>query len=135
MDGRLRSRCRSARGAEGLQGAVLFRLSGALSLLWLMLVAETVQNKDVAILHEPSKTLIEADLLFNIPAQEQLPEGKKGFLPMSLIKSFSPYTAFHRVRPPLARPSRARLTCEQRFLWYAVSDRKCVTYSFHSVPR
>ncbi|THH13984.1 hypothetical protein EW146_g6295 [Bondarzewia mesenterica] len=29
------------------------------------------KNKDVAFLHEPSKTLVEADLLFNMPAIEQ----------------------------------------------------------------
>ncbi|KAG9080746.1 hypothetical protein FRC06_006200 [Ceratobasidium sp. 370] len=34
------------------------------------------QNQDVAFLHAPSKTLIEADLLFNLPATEQYANSK-----------------------------------------------------------
>lgn len=30
------------------------------------------RNKDVAFLHVPSRTLIQADLLFNLPATEQV---------------------------------------------------------------
>jgi len=30
------------------------------------------RNKDVAFLHKPSKSLIEADLLLNLPANEQV---------------------------------------------------------------
>ncbi|KIY74114.1 hypothetical protein CYLTODRAFT_416374 [Cylindrobasidium torrendii FP15055 ss-10] len=51
-------------------------------------------NKDVAFLHKASKTLIEADLLFNLPAKEQYSKTKSsGSFP--LFKNLNPYHNFH----------------------------------------
>lgn len=49
--------------------------------------------KDVAFLHIPSKTLVEADLLFNLPGKEQY-SNKGGKFPG--ISSLSPYGWFHQ---------------------------------------
>jgi len=52
-------------------------------------------KKDVAWLHKPSKTLIVADLIFNLPANEQYSKSKRrktGFL----TKKLNPYTEFHK---------------------------------------
>jgi len=41
------------------------------------------KNKDVAFLHSASKTLVQADLLFNLPAKEQYSKtGQSGELPI-----------------------------------------------------
>jgi len=54
------------------------------------------RNKDVAFLHSPSKTLIVADLIFNLPATEQYSESCIGSgLPL-VSRWLNPYTAFHR---------------------------------------
>ncbi|KZO89969.1 hypothetical protein CALVIDRAFT_551709 [Calocera viscosa TUFC12733] len=53
-------------------------------------------NQDVAFLHAPSKTLIEADLLFNLPAKEQYSKTKS---PNSLAiqwSGFGPDSALHK---------------------------------------
>lgn len=53
------------------------------------------KNKDVAFLHKPSKTLIEADLLFNMPALEQYSRSWfSGRIPF--IGNIDPYTAAHK---------------------------------------
>jgi len=52
-------------------------------------------KKDVAWLHKPTKTLIVADLIFNLPATEQFSLSKRrktGFL----TKKLRPYTEFHK---------------------------------------
>ncbi|KAH9941107.1 uncharacterized protein BXZ73DRAFT_98318 [Epithele typhae] len=52
------------------------------------------KNKDVAFFHEASKTLIEADLLFNLPAKEQYSlTGSSGKFP--IFKNLHPYNKFH----------------------------------------
>jgi len=59
-------------------------------------------NKDVAFLHTESKSMINADLLFNLPATEQFSKAKTApwFLRSS---SFSPWSTFHK-----------------RFAWYMI---------------
>ncbi|KAH8817595.1 hypothetical protein DL96DRAFT_391629 [Flagelloscypha sp. PMI_526] len=50
-------------------------------------------NRDIAFLHKPSETMIEADLLFNLPAKEQY--DKVPSKPLSL--GFGPYHWFHGI--------------------------------------
>jgi len=55
------------------------------------------KNKDVAFCHKASKTLIEADLLFNLPPHEQYSKSKLsavGWLP--ILSYIAPFTATHR---------------------------------------
>ena len=64
-------------------------------------------NADVAFLHIPSKTLIQADLLFNLPATEQYSQRKtsgRGWVPGYLVNSWNPYGGLHKtlVNGPLA---------------------------------
>ncbi|KAF8489727.1 hypothetical protein F5888DRAFT_1155302 [Russula emetica] len=56
------------------------------------------KNKDVAFLHAPSKTLIVADLIFNLPATEQYSKSwmGSGFPPFSRFIRLNPYEAIHR---------------------------------------
>lgn len=62
----------------------------------------TFANKDVAFLHKDSKTLITADLLFNLPCNQQYrntPSGKAtSWIPgvIWFSKLFNPYAAFHK---------------------------------------
>lgn len=54
-------------------------------------------NKDIAFLHVPSKTLLEADLLFNLPAKEQYSKSKEpseNFA--SWFAPLKPEAMFHR---------------------------------------
>ncbi|KAG8985675.1 hypothetical protein FRB94_001934 [Tulasnella sp. JGI-2019a] len=54
-------------------------------------------NKDVAFLHVPSKTLIEADLLFNFPPLEQYSKSKEsGRTWVPLIGSLNPWKGIHK---------------------------------------
>lgn len=54
------------------------------------------KNKDVAFLHIPSKTLIEADLLFNLPATEQYSKTvKSGRIPILGTGGFYPGSWIH----------------------------------------
>lgn len=53
-------------------------------------------NKDVAFLHAPSKTLIEADLIFNLPAKEQYSNTtSSGRLPI-VGDLLTPFTIMHK---------------------------------------
>jgi hypothetical protein len=56
------------------------------------------KNKDIAFLHAPSKTLLVADLIFNLPATEQYSESwtGSGFPLFSHFIRLNPYTTFHR---------------------------------------
>ncbi|KAH9992352.1 hypothetical protein BJV77DRAFT_1003374 [Russula vinacea] len=56
------------------------------------------KNKDVAFLHAPSKTLMVADLIFNLPAMEQYSESwmGSGFPVISQFVRLNPYTTIHR---------------------------------------
>jgi hypothetical protein len=47
-------------------------------------------NKEVAVLHIPSRTLIQADLIFNLPCTEQYAKAHssgKAFFPLSIFQS------------------------------------------------
>ncbi|PWZ00661.1 hypothetical protein BCV70DRAFT_199928 [Testicularia cyperi] len=63
----------------------------------------TFANKDVAFLHKDSKTLITADLLFNLPCHQQYrntPAGRATSWIPGIIwfsKLFNPYTSFHKM--------------------------------------
>lgn len=65
-------------------------------------------NKELVFLHKPSRTLIEADLLFNLPATEQY--SKSGVDPHSgiLTKLFGGIMN-----------TRGNMIWQKRFLWYA----------------
>ncbi len=69
-------------------------------------------NKDLVFLHKPTRTLIEADLLFNLPATEQyskVSEGvNSGWLGRAVTSAFS---------------SRGNLVWQKRFLWYGVGSK------------
>jgi len=52
-------------------------------------------KKDVAWLHKSSKTLIVADLIFNLPAKEQYSKSKQRQTGL-LTKKLNPYTEFHK---------------------------------------
>jgi len=55
------------------------------------------ENKDVAFLHIASKTLIEADLLFNLPAREQYSKSKESATTwVPFVGSLSPWKRIHR---------------------------------------
>ena len=62
----------------------------------------TFQNKDVLFLHKDSKTLVTADLLFNLPCNEQYkntPSGKpSSWIPFvgTLSNRLSPYSSMHK---------------------------------------
>lgn len=53
-------------------------------------------NKDVAFFHVASRTLIEADLIFNLPCTEQYSNSKSSGSLLSLSKYFNPHTYLHR---------------------------------------
>ncbi|TDL21952.1 hypothetical protein BD410DRAFT_789034 [Rickenella mellea] len=53
------------------------------------------QNKDVAFFHEPSKSLIEADLLFNLPCKEQYSKtNSSGKIP--IFSNINPFGWAHK---------------------------------------
>jgi len=53
------------------------------------------ENKDVAWFHTPTKTLVVADLLFNLPGTEQYSKSKtKAKVP--LFGKLDPYTSLHK---------------------------------------
>jgi Domain of unknown function (DUF4336) len=72
-------------------------------------------NKELIFFHNPSKTLIEADYMFNLPATEQF--SKSGEDPTSgfLTKLFN-----------IINNTRGEALGQKRFMWYALSwsDRK-----------
>jgi len=53
------------------------------------------RNKEIAFLHRQSKSLIEADLLFNLPAKEQYSKAPKSWL-MGMSSYMSPFNNFHK---------------------------------------
>lgn len=65
------------------------------------------QNKELVFNHRPSRTLIEADLLFNLPATEQM--SKSGEHPTSGI--------FTKLFAGMMN-TRGDATWQKRFLWY-----------------
>ncbi|KIV94104.1 hypothetical protein PV10_05259 [Exophiala mesophila] len=69
-------------------------------------------NKELVFLHKPTKTMIEADLLFNLPATEQY--SKTGLDPRSgfLTKLFVGI-----------QNTKGNMTWQKRFLWYGASSK------------
>jgi len=53
------------------------------------------KNQDVAFLHTPSKTLIQADLLFNLPGKEQYSKSSSSSH-IPILGSFSPLSKLHK---------------------------------------
>lgn len=53
-------------------------------------------NKDVAFFHAPTKSLIVADLLFNLPPTEQYSKSKSSARVPLIGGSLTPYTWLHR---------------------------------------
>lgn len=66
-------------------------------------------NKDVAFFHIASRTLIEADLIFNLPCIEQYSHTKSSGSLLSLSKYFNPHTYLHR-----------------QFVWSMGKDKRCL---------
>ena len=67
-------------------------------------------NKEIVFNHKPSRTLIEADLLFNLPATEQM--SKTGLDPTSgFLTRF--FCALNNTK--------GEATWQRRFIWYAIS--------------
>jgi hypothetical protein len=73
------------------------------------------QNKELALLHKPSKTLIQADLLFNLPATEQFSKSGVSATSGILTKLFGGIMNL-----------RGDATWQKRAIWYGVAgkDRK-----------
>jgi len=65
-------------------------------------------NKDVAFNHVASRSLIVADLLFNLPATEQF-SASKSYSNFPFANSFTPFTSAHK-----------------RFLWSATKDKEAM---------
>ncbi|KAL7010212.1 hypothetical protein EMMF5_000232 [Cystobasidiomycetes sp. EMM_F5] len=51
-------------------------------------------NEDIIFHHRPSRTLIQADVLFNLPDPDQTP--KWSFIPSFMLRRLTPYTGFHK---------------------------------------
>ncbi|KAL5334367.1 Nse4 C-terminal-domain-containing protein [Aspergillus crustosus] len=82
-------------------------------------------SKEVVFLHKPSLTLIEADLLFNLPAREQY--SKTG-------ESATAGIATKIVKPLLSTAAPA--TWQKRFSWYALAkDRKAFRESIKRIDK
>ncbi|KAJ5238868.1 hypothetical protein N7468_003487 [Penicillium chermesinum] len=82
-------------------------------------------NREIVALHRPSRTLIEADLLFNLPATEQYSKTKDGSTANFLTRLFLP--AMSVGNPP---------TGQRRFIWYlATTDRGAFQQSIRRIIR
>ncbi|KAL4941030.1 hypothetical protein BDV06DRAFT_212986 [Aspergillus oleicola] len=83
-------------------------------------------SKEVVFLHKPSLTLIEADLLFNLPAREQYSKTGESATSGILTKI---------VRPLLSTAAPA--TWQKRFAWYILSsaDRKAFSESMKRIDK
>jgi hypothetical protein len=68
-------------------------------------------NKEIAFLHKPSKTLIEADLMFNLPATEQFSKTGQSANAGFLTKIFIALNG-----------TSGTAMGQKRFLWYAISS-------------
>ncbi|CRG87633.1 Pyrolysin [Talaromyces islandicus] len=74
-------------------------------------------NKEIVFLHKPTKTMIQADLIFNLPAKEQYSRTNESPTSGIWTKIFSPLIS---ANPPPA-------TWHKRFVWYiTANDRKSV---------
>ncbi|KAI0088875.1 hypothetical protein BDY19DRAFT_153309 [Irpex rosettiformis] len=54
------------------------------------------QNKEVAFLHKESKTLLEADLLFNLPPTEQYSKSKESATVPFISSHMNPFSGLHK---------------------------------------
>ncbi|KAL4961787.1 uncharacterized protein BDV14DRAFT_203392 [Aspergillus stella-maris] len=83
-------------------------------------------SKEVVFLHKPSLTLIEADLLFNLPAREQYSKSGESATSGILTKIIRPLLS---TAPPA--------TWQKRFVWYVLSsaDRKAFGESMKRIDK
>lgn len=81
-------------------------------------------NKELVFLHKPTRTLIEADLLFNLPATEQFSKSGVDATSGILTKLFGGLMN-----------TRGEMLWQKRFLWYAAGgkDRKGFTDSANRI--
>ena len=70
-------------------------------------------NKELVFCHRPSRTLIQADLVFNLPATEQFSRDKEDATSGLATKFFSTLTN-----------TKGTAIWQQRFIWYAVAKDK-----------
>ncbi|RAH71663.1 putative nuclear protein Qri2/Nse4 [Aspergillus aculeatinus CBS 121060] len=84
------------------------------------------QSRELVFFHKPSRTLIEADLLFNLPAREQYSKTGESATSGLLTKIISPLLN-----------ANAPATWQKRFVWYALSssDRKGFTESIQRIDK
>jgi hypothetical protein len=84
------------------------------------------QNKELVFLHKPSRTMIEADFIFNLPATEQYSKTGTDGTSGILTKLFG-----------LIMNTRGNAIGQQRFLWYAAGgkDRKGFAQSVNVINR
>ncbi|TIB72074.1 hypothetical protein E3Q18_03688 [Wallemia mellicola] len=55
-------------------------------------------NRDLAFFHQPTKTLVQADLLFNLPGYEQYSNSEESAEPwVPFVQNFRPGTLTHRI--------------------------------------
>ncbi|RHZ43393.1 uncharacterized protein CDV56_101714 [Aspergillus thermomutatus] len=76
-------------------------------------------NREIVLCHKPSRTLIEADLLFNSPCTEQYACSEESPTAGLLNRLFMPLLAA-RASPP---------TWHRRFAWYALSKPDRVSFT------
>lgn len=83
-------------------------------------------SRELVFLHRPSRTVIEADLLFNLPANEQYSKSADG----------SPTNFLTRLVMPLLTTS-GPATGQRRFAWYILSsaDRPAFTESMKRIAK
>lgn len=82
-------------------------------------------SRELVFLHKPSRTLIEADLLFNLPAREQYSKTPDG--PSGLLTKIA--NTFMSAAPPA--------TLHKRFAWYLLStaDKQAFTRSMTRIDQ
>ncbi|PYH98487.1 hypothetical protein BO71DRAFT_395266 [Aspergillus ellipticus CBS 707.79] len=81
-------------------------------------------SRELVFYHRPSRTLIEADLLFNLPAREQYSKSKESATSGLLTKIVSPLMS-----------ANSPATWQKRFVWYVLSsgDRAAFTESVRRI--
>ncbi|KAJ5176672.1 uncharacterized protein N7482_002549 [Penicillium canariense] len=84
-------------------------------------------SRELVFLHRPSRTVIEADLLFNLPSNEQY----------SKTADRNPLNFFTRILLPLLSTGSTPATGQRRFAWYVLSkhDRPAFTQSVNRIMR
>lgn len=82
-------------------------------------------SRELVFLHKPSRTLIEADLLFNLPAREQYSKTREG--PSGLLTKIA--NTFMSATPPA--------TLQKRFAWYVLArpDRRAFIQSMERIDQ